>query len=555
MRDLVAILRVGRRQWGWMAAGIVTGMIVISTNALLMALSGWFVASMAVAGLKGAAFDYFMPSAGIRALALARTIGRYGERLLTHEAAFRFLADLRVWLFRRLEPLAPAGLERYASGDVAGRLRADVDSLESLYLRILAPLAVGVVSILLAALFAAWWHMVVGLVLSCALLLAGLALPLLGRRLSREPGRAAVALGGELRTAVTEGLRGADELLLLGAVERHRERVDALSRELVSEQRRLGLINAALLAGSTLCAGLGLAGVLGVGGQAVADGVLNGPELVMLLLFSAASFEATGSLPGALHLIPAAGEALRRIQCLADALPPVPDPPQPVERLPVEMSLRFRDARCGHGGGRQALPPLNLEVPAGICVALTGPSGIGKSTVIETLLRFRGYTGSIAVGGVELDSLNGDEARSLFSALAQQPHLFNATIRENILLARPGASEDELYRVLKDSGLASWVSTLPQGLDTAVGEGGSRVSGGEARRIALARALIKDAPILLLDEPTEGLDSVTEREVVDRLATRLRGKTVLLVSHRLACLALAGHVVRMMELREEACHD
>ncbi len=223
MRALRSILGVGRRQWGWMLAGIVLGVLVIAANALLMALSGWFIASMAISGTSGAAFNYFLPSAGIRGLAILRTVGRYLERLVTHEAAFRFLTSLRVWLFRRLEPLAPAGLEGYASGDLAGRLRGDVDSLENLYLRIIAPLAVGGCSILLAVLFVALWDRASSIVLCMVLLLAGVALPLLGRRLALEPGRRSARLAGELRTAVTEGLQGAEELTLLGCVQRQVE--------------------------------------------------------------------------------------------------------------------------------------------------------------------------------------------------------------------------------------------------------------------------------------------------------------------------------------------
>lgn len=547
MRGVWAIVRVGRRQWGWMAAGVVLGMTVIAANALLMALSGWFIASMAVSGLNGIAFNYFSSSAAIRALALVRTVGRYGERLVTHEAAFRFLADLRVWLFRRLEPLAPAGLERYAGGDVAGRLRADVDSLENLYLRIIAPVAVGSSSILLAVLFVAVWNRSSSLVLCAVLLLAGLGLPLLGRRLAAKPGRASTALAGELRTAVTEGLQGMDELILLGATDRHAELVGGVSRRLVAEQQYLGRINGLTLAGATACAGLGMAGVLAVAGLAVANGTLTGPALVMLLLFSGAAFEAAGTLPGALQAIPAVREALRRIHQLADASPPVPDPSLPEKKLPVATDVVFRDVCCSYTDGQPVLHGLNVHIPAGSRVALAGSSGIGKSTIIEVLLRFRDYSGSITVGGTELRTLAGDEVRRLFSALPQQPHLFNTTIRENILLARPDASEEALYRVLVDSGLAQWVAGLPLGLDTAMGEGSSTVSGGEARRIALARALLKDAPILLLDEPTEGLDAATEQEVVTRLAERTRGKTVLMVSHRPVCLALADQVVRLPE--------
>ena len=545
MRELFAVLRAARRQWFWMAAGIALGMTVITANTLLMALSGWFIASMAVSGASGIPFNYILPAAAIRALAIVRTVGRYGERLVTHEAAFRVLADLRVWLFRCLEPLAPAGLERYAGGDVAGRLRSDVDALENLYLRIIAPLAVGSLSILLAVALMSLWSASAAAALLVFLLLAGVGLPLLAGWLAREPGRLSTALAGELQVAVTEGLQGAEELILLGAVARQTARVNDLSMRLIVEQQRLGGIGALTQAGAVACGGLGVAAVLAVGGMATVSGRLAGPELVMALLFAAAAFEAAGTLPGALQLFPAAREAARRILELADAALPVPDPPLPAYPLPATTGIVFEDVSCAYSPGLPVLAGFNLAVPAGSRVALVGPSGIGKSTIIEILLRFRDYGGSVTLGGSEIRELAADDLRTLISAVPQRPHLFNATIGENILLGNADASAEQLQQVLEDACLTPWITGLPLGLETPVGEGGAAVSGGEARRIALARALLKDAPILLLDEPTEGLDARTEQELVGRLIQATRGKTVLLVTHRPACLAMAERVVEM----------
>jgi len=545
MRELFAVLRAARRQWFWMAAGIALGMTVITANTLLMALSGWFIASMAVSGASGIPFNYILPAAAIRALAIVRTVGRYGERLVTHEAAFRVLADLRAWLFRCLEPLAPAGLERYAGGDVAGRLRSDVDALENLYLRIIAPLAVGSLSILLAVALMSLWSASAAAALLIFLLLAGVGLPLLAGWLAREPGRLSTALAGDLQVAVTEGLQGAEELILLGAVARQTARVNDLSTRLIVEQQRLGGIGALTQAGAVACGGLGVAAVLAVGGMATVSGRLAGPELVMALLFAAAAFEAAGTLPGALQLFPAAREAARRILELADAALPVPDPPLPAYPLPATTGIVFEEVSCAYSPGLPVLAGFNLAVPAGSRVALVGPSGIGKSTIIEILLRFRDYGGSVTLGGSEIRELAGDDLRRLISAVPQRPHLFNATIGENILLGNADASAEQLQQVLEDACLTPWITGLPLGLETPVGEGGAAVSGGEARRIALARALLKDAPILLLDEPTEGLDARTEQELVGRLIQATRGKTVLLVTHRPACLAMVERVVEM----------
>lgn len=544
MDELIRILSVARSQWLRMVGGILLAIAVMLANALLMAISGWFIASMAVAGVTGVAFNYLIPAAAIRAFAILRTVGRYGERLVTHEAGFRVLALLRVWFFRRLEPLAPAGLERYTAGDVAGRLRSDVDALESLYLRIVLPLATGVVAILLATFFVACWNLAAATALLLALLAAGLFLPLLARRLAREPGRQAVEMAGELRSVVTEGLQGGEELLLLGAVELQAARVEQLSAQLVAEQEKLARINGLTLAGGVVCAGLGLAGVLAGAGAAVGSGTLAGPLLVMLLLFAGASFEAAAGMPMALQLLPGCRESIRRIRELADAPLPVPEPSQPAA-LPFKYDIVFKDVTFAYDPALPVLQDFSFTIRAGERLALAGPSGSGKSSIAELLLRFRPYSGSITIGGSEVRDLASDELLRLIAAVPQRPHLFNSSIRDNLLLANPVATDTELQQALADALLTDWVAALPEGLETRVGEGGSAVSGGEARRIALARALLKETPIVILDEPTEGLDLATEEKVIARLATRLSGKTVLIITHRPACLALANRVVWM----------
>jgi ATP-binding cassette subfamily C protein CydC len=540
MRELLRILQPAARHWRWMAGGIGLGVAVIAANAALMAISGWFVSSMAVAGLTQTSFNYFFASASIRALAILRAVGRYGERLVTHEAAFHILASLRVWLFKRLIPLAPAGLEGYASGDLAGRLRADVDSLENLYLRIIAPLFTGGFTILLAGLFVFVWSGTAALVLVVFLLLAGLLLPLLGLHLAELPGKRSAELAGVLRTTVTEGLQGAEELFLLGATDKQALAVEALSAGLVQQQLRLGQINGLTLAGVTTCGALALAGLALVCIPLVQAGQLSGPNLVMLLLFSAASFEAVGPLAHSLQLVPATSEAIRRIRELADATVPLPEPLQAL--TPTSCSIVLDQVSCNYGEGPAILEQFSLAVKEGERVAVVGPSGSGKSTLIELLLRFRPYQGRIAIGGCELRDIPPDELSRLVAAVPQQPHLFNSSIRENILLGRE-IGDEQLVTVLADSGLEPWISGLPQGLDTPVGETGCAVSGGEARRIALARALVSNAPILLLDEPTEGLDGTTEQTVVERLSRRLQGITLLVVTHRPACLLLTQRVV------------
>lgn len=542
MIELLRMLTPARGRWRWMAGGIVLGVLVIAANCSLMAISGWFIASMAVAGVKQISFNYFFASASIRALAILRALGRYAERLASHEATFHILADLRLWLFRRLIPLAPARLECYAAGDLAGRLRADLDSLENIYLRIVAPLVTGLCSILLAGLFMLFWSGKASILLLSILLTTALVLPLLGRHLAERPGRGAAELSGTLRTAVTEGLQGAEELLLLGAADRQAKEVEQLSSGLIVQQLRLGRISSLTLAAVTCCSTLALAGVALICIPLVQGGGIAGPNLVMLLLFSAATFEAVLPLAQSLQLIPATSEAIRRIRGLADAAAPLPEPLSP--RLADGSRIVMDQVSFSYGDGQPVLERFSLTVDPGEKVAIIGSSGSGKSTLLELLLRFRPYQGGITIGGAELRDIAPDQLPLLVAALPQQPHLFNTSIRDNILLGRE-LPEGELDAALADSGLAEWVASLPLGVDTAVGEVGSALSGGEARRIALARALVSGAPILLLDEPTEGLDAVTEQAVVERLKVTLQGRTLLLVTHRPTPLQLVDRIIRV----------
>jgi ATP-binding cassette subfamily C protein CydC len=551
MSALAAFLRICHGQWRWLVGGILLGLLVIAANVFLMALSGWFIASMAVAGATGISFNYQLPAVGIRALAIVRTLGRYAERLVTHEAALRVLADLRVWFFRRLTPLAPAGLERYAAGDLAGRLRSDVDALENLYLRIIAPLATGLLSMCCGIALVAIWSGAVAGVLLVALVTSGILLPLAIRHLARQPGETAAALSGDLRIALTESIEGYEELQILGAAERQTEQMNRLSDRLVTAQRQLARIAALGQAGGIACSGIALAAVLALAGSQVATGSLPGPTLVMLLLLSAALFETTALLPAALQTAPATIASLRRILQVALSPPPFEDPASPCSCPVIPLPISLHDVRASHLTGTAAHQRFSLAIAASERVALVGPSGAGKSTIMELLLRFRPYTGTISIGDAELRDLADDTVRQLVSALPQTPHLFNATIRDNILIARPEASTDELATVIEDAGLAEWIKNLPEGLSTQVGEQGHLVSGGEARRIALARTLLKDTPIVLLDEPTEGLDAALERQIVARLSERLAGKTVLLATHRRACLRMADRVVTL----EECCRD
>lgn len=546
MNVLRRFLLLSRSQWMWMLAGVALGVLVVSANVLLMALSGWFIASMAVAGVSGAAFNFFFPSAAIRFLAISRTVGRYAERLVTHEAAFRTLSSLRVWLFGRLAPLGPAGLERYAAGDVAGRLRVDVDALESLYLRVIAPIVTGVLVLVAGVLFAYCFSPAIAVALAAVLLACLLFVPFLAALLSRIPGRDATRQTALLRSSVAEGVRGVEELILLGAVERQAQRVDDFSAVLVERQEQLGRVQGITQAGIVLFSGGAAALILVVAADLVSSSQLAGPELVMLLLLTTALFEVAGPFSAAFLMYPAARESADRLFSLINSASDRSGT-ELTQVMPVRFDINARELSAGYLPDKPVLDRVSFSLSHAACGVVVGPSGSGKTLLGQVVQKFRAYDGSLTLGNHELRSLSSEDLPGILAVLPQRPHLFNGSIRENIVMGRESITEHALQLALHDSCLDSWIAALPEGLDTPVGELGSRVSGGEARRIALARALVAETPLLLLDEPTEGLDSMTESELVCRLRNRfaVAGTTVLVISHRPACFSLGNIIVRL----------
>ena len=546
MRDALRLLRLFRPYAGWMLAGVAVNVVVVLANVGLLAVSGWFITAMGLAGLGLTTLNYFTPAAAIRGLAILRTVGRYVERLVTHEATFRLIAGLRVWFYRHLEPLAPARLQHYRGGDLLSRIRADIDSLDNLYLRVVAPSAAALVSSAALVGFMSRFSGAVALLDAAALLVAGVVLPLAARRLGRGPGARGVTMRADLRAAVADGVRGLGELEVCGGVAAHAAHVARGGRALTDEGRRLARLGAATSALSGLAAQLALWGALVLAIPLVRSGALAAPDLAMVALFVLASFEAVAPLPLAFGALGETLAAARRIFEVIDTVPAVLDPVRPAAS-PRRFDIRIRDLKMRYrDGGPWALDGVDLDVPQGGSIGIVGSSGAGKTSLLNVLLRFWDYQdGTVEIGGVAMRDLDGAAVRSLCAVVAQDTHLFNASVRDNLLLARPDASVDNLRAALRNAGILDEIEALPRGLDTLVGETGTRFSGGQARRIAIARALLKDAPILVLDEPTEGLDPASERAVLDALDRLMVGRTTLLVTHRQQALRHVDAVVRL----------
>ena len=539
------LLRLHRPHLGVLLLGLGLSLLVLLANVVLMATSGWFIAAMGLAGAAGVTMNYFTPAAIIRACAIVRTTGRYGERLLTHDATLRLLSRLRVWLYDIVEPLAPAGLETHRGGELLSRFTADIDTLDNFYLRILLPLGVALLAALIMIAWLAWQAPAALPAFTALLLLAGLLLPALLARRAGHAEQQAQLHEEALRTLSSDALAGLDELILHGADQALAQRLHRTSRRLAAAQRRAARWSGAGDALVTLCAWLALWQLLVLGIPEVTGGLRPPAELAMLCLFALAAFEAVAPLPRAFQALAPTLAAARRLFELADQPPPLPEPPQAPQ--PAHLDLRCHELSFTYPGApRPALAAIDLHLPAGTHLAIVGPSGCGKSTLLQLLTRLRLPDGGrLEIGGVPIQAWPGTALRRRVVLVEQRPHLFIGTLADNLRLARPDADDEALRAACRIAQLDAWLARLPQGLATEVGEAALAISGGEARRLAVARALLAEPEVLLLDEPTEGLDGATAEALLDALHRTMAKGTLILVTHRAEALARMDRVVLM----------
>ncbi|PLX38273.1 MAG: thiol reductant ABC exporter subunit CydC [Hyphomicrobiales bacterium] len=544
MSDLTRLLVLMRPYRGWMLAGAALSLVTLLANVVLMAVSGWFIAAMALAGVAGVSMNYFTPAAIIRAMAILRTVGRYGERLVTHEVTFRLIARLRVWFYERLEPLAPAGLQAHRAGDLFSRIRADIDTLENFYLRVLVPAAVGAFAGLAFALFLSLTSIPLGIAEVLLLAAAGIGAPLLADRFGRDAARRQVETAAELRTHLIETRDGLAELLVYGAADSHAARANQLSRALIEDQKRLSLLQGLTQGFTGLAANAALWLTLVIATPLVRQDAIAPANLAMLALFVIASFEAVTALPLAVQVLPTVKAAARRLFELVDADNPTPDPAASAA-LPDQPVVTLSDVSFTYGAPRPAvLDGIDLTLAPGRKLALLGPTGSGKSSLVNLLLRFwRPNAGTLAISGTPYAAFDGETIRALFAVADQRAHLFDASIRENLQSADPNADDAALLAACKTAQLGDWLAALPDGLDTMVGASGLKISGGERRRLNVARALLRDAPFLVLDEPGEGLDPEREAALLEAVMSQAAARGILLITHSLTALDAMDEIV------------
>lgn len=542
LRPLLALYR---RHLGRMAIGALLGALTLVGSIGLLALSGWFITATALAGLAGAGvvFDMFRPGAGVRFFALLRTVARYGERLATHDATLRLLAELRGWLFRRLIPKAGISLGRLTGGDLLNRLTADIDSLDTLYLKLLTPLAVAIV--ISGAAIALLWLVapVLAIVLAIGLVAAGVLVPVLARRSGQESSTAAIQETALLRRRAVEGLEGMADLLMCDAGSRHAARLAAAGTAREAARARLLVVGAWSEAGNGLLADLCLLTVLLLGLGLVPGGALESPMLVLAMLGTLAVFEAVAPLPGAFASWDGLARAAQRILELVEA----DGGPGGDGDLPPGNDIRLSDVHVRYSGAaRAALAGLSLDIPVGAKLAVIGRSGAGKTTLARVILGLdRPEGGSVLIGGADLSQIPPERIWQRIGFLDQAAPAFDGTLAENLRLAKPDATDEALWEALRAADLAGTVTAMPNELGEALGSGGQRLSGGERRRLCLARLILQDRPILIMDEPFEGLSKTDAERVRALVMNHAEDRTLILITHRIDGLEAMDRVIRL----------
>ena len=531
--------------WPQVLLSALLGALTIGASISLMSTSA-FLISMAALHPSIAAISVAV--VGVRFFGISRGVFRYLERLSAHSLTFRVLAKLRVWFYQAIEPLAPARLMTSRSGDLLNRVMSDVETLDNLYVRVLAPPLVAVIVIIGMAIFMGAFSTLLSLVLTVFLLAIGLGLTILSLSLNQKPGRQLTDQRALLRADLVDAVQGLPDLVAFGQAKTWLAKIKATGERFGAVQMRMARLSGIQSGLNSLLMGTGVWLLLVLSIPMVLDGTIKGIHLAVIVLGAMASFEAVQNLPQAAQLLEANLQSARRLFEIADSAPAVVEPATALPR-PTTANLRVRGLKFAYEKGSEAervLDGIDFDLPAGKKMAIVGPSGAGKSTLVNLLMRFWEFSqGQIELDGQDIHQYTPVDARRMFSLVSQGTYLFNASLNENLRLARPWATPAEIEEACRQAELHDFVSSLPKGYETLVGERGVQFSGGERQRVAIARALLKDAPLFIFDEPTANLDPATERRLVETLRRVPQGKSVLWITHRLVGLEEMDEILVM----------
>jgi ATP-binding cassette subfamily C protein CydC len=566
MKTLLPFIKLFKHQWFMMLIGLILSVLSLMAGIGLLSLSGWFLSASAVAGLTLVtthAFNYLTPSGGVRFLSIARTASRYGERLVTHEATFKLLTRLRVWSWQKVMPLSARNMQGLRQGELLNRLVADIDTLDHLYLRLITPLFASLLMLICLYFFIAWIDPSLAFFICGSLLLMWLLLPYLFYSLGRAPGIKQLQSKRVLRVQILEFVQGLAEISLFGASERFRDKLAQAEADLIDSQRIMANITAFSQAALILCHGIIVVLVLYLAASGIGEQQTTGPMLAMITFMTLACIEMLMPIAGAFQHLSSCVDAGKRVNELVEQTPDIIFNNQNNARI-IHGALQVKDIHFAyHQDGKTILNGINLSIDAGQKIALLGQTGCGKSSLLSLITRqWEANTGDLYIDDIPVNQYSQQALSDGISIVSQRIYLFTGTLRENLTLAQSPTEAQQtnndrhLLNILEKVGL----TTLTQGenpLDAWIGEGGRQLSGGEQRRIGVARVLLRNAPLLLLDEPTEGLDKRTEREILSLLFEFAEDKTVLMISHRLTAIEKMDqiHLMEDGKLRISGTHQ
>lgn len=532
----------------WIALAVLFGAATVGCGIGLMSTSAFLISA---ATLHPSIADLGVAIVGVRFFGIARGVFRYLERYVSHQVNFRLLARLRVWFYEAIEPLAPARLINYKSGDLLTRAVADIETLQDFYVRVIAPPVVAVVIASVMTIF--FWRFDSALVITLMIFLTftGAVMPTLVRCLSQQPNHDLILTRSKLHSEIVDSVQGIPDVIAFGQQENTRRKIRALADSFARSQMHVAWINSTQTAVGNLLMNLAMGCTVIVAITLVGSGKLNGIYLAVIALATLASFESVLPLSLAASSLESALAATKRLFAIADSAPAVCDPESRRKIEDRRLEIEVRDLHFAYSS--DDLPVLigvTFNLPMGKRLAIVGASGAGKTTLINLLLRFWDYEhGEISLNGVDLHAYAQDDVRNLIGVISQRTYLFNATMRENLLVAKPKASDEDIVRAAQQAQIHDFIESLPQKYETWIGERGLRLSGGERQRLAIARALLRHTPILILDEPTANLDAMTAQNFLRSLYDVMQGRTILMITHQLRGLEAMDEILVMQSGR------
>lgn len=530
--------------WGWVSISVLLGVLTIGANVSLMGTSAWLISA---AALHPSIAELQVAIVGVRFFGISRAVFRYSERLVSHNVTFLLLSRLRVWFYNKLEPLAPARLMDYRGGDLLSIIVGDVELLEKFYVRLLSPPLVALVIGLGVSLFLNTFYPLLAYVLIGFFLIIGLLLPLSSLILGRKPGKALIASRSNLKAQIVDGIQGLADILVYGRADDFAALIARIGKDNGIAQNHMaritGFHNGLMVYLTNFCLWM----VIYLTIPQVTNDHIDGRMLASLALLTLASFEAVTSLPLSAQLWESIREAARRLFNVVDTEPTIYEKLEEKMETPHVTCHDIEVDKLSFSYPTHVFPAIqdiSFKLETGKSIAIVGHSGSGKSTLINLLLRFWDYnSGDIRIGGRSLHEIEQDDVRRRYAVISQSSYLFNTSVYENLRIAHPSASRQEIETAARQAHIHDFILSLPMGYQTVIGEKGQLISAGERQRLVIARALLKDAPILILDEPTANLDTLTEKQILETLFYIMREKTTLLITHRLVGLEKVNEIL------------